>query len=130
MKRQASLALLAATISFGQDAWTERMSRANQLQRQGNYQEARKLYRSAVAEAERSDSNPLQHAQALNNLAAHFHESGAYSEAEPLYRKAAAEWMTLGETGQLGITYSNLATLYRKTGRYKLAVDTFADASL
>ena len=130
MKKHASLAFLTASIVLGQDAWSERMSRANQLQQQGRYAEARELYQTAVADTEKSGKTDLRHAQALNNLAAHYYESGKYVEAEPMYRRAIAQWQELGETGRLGVTLSNLATLYRKTGRYKLAIDTFAEANV
>lgn len=129
MTRQAYLGFLAAFAVFAEpDAWNERMGLANRLQQQGRYAEARQLYLSAVSETERPGGNKLHHAQALNNLAAHYFELGRYSEAEPMYRRAIEQWRALGETGRLGITCSNLATLYRKTGLYKLAIETFAEA--
>jgi tetratricopeptide (TPR) repeat protein len=64
----------------------------------------------------------------LNNLGAHLYETGDYAKAEPLYRQAIAEWRALDEPGPLGVTLSNLATLYRKTGRYTEAIKTFSEA--
>ena len=128
MKKQAFLTFVTALMAVGQDAWTERMSLANRLQQQGRYSEARELYLKAVAETGGDHGNSQRRAQALNNLAAHYFEAGKYSEAEPMYVEAIEQWRGLGQTGQLGITYSNLATLYRKTGRYKLAIETFAEA--
>jgi tetratricopeptide (TPR) repeat protein len=128
MKKQAFLTFVTALMAVGQDAWTERMSLANRLQQQGHYSEARELYQKAVAETDGNHGNTQRRAQALNNLAAHYFEVGKYTEAEPMYRKAIEQWRGLGQAGQLGITYSNLATLYRKTGRYKLAIETFAEA--
>jgi tetratricopeptide (TPR) repeat protein len=132
MQQQASLALLTATftatVALGQDAWVQRMSLANRLQEQSRYTEARPLYEKAVQDAEELGIRDLRYAQALNNLAAHYHETGLYGQSEPLYRKAAEMWRTLSSTGRLGVTLSNLGTLYRKTGRYQLALDTFSDA--
>jgi tetratricopeptide (TPR) repeat protein len=45
-----------------------------------------------------------------------------------MYRKALEEWRSLKEVGRLGVTLSNLATLYRKTGRFAQAIDTFIEA--
>jgi tetratricopeptide (TPR) repeat protein len=88
MKKQLLLTSLSAIAAFSQDAWSERMSLANRLEEQGRYGEARQLYQSAVADAEKSGLKDLRHAQALNNLAAHYFDSGKYAEAEPMYRRA------------------------------------------
>lgn len=125
MTKHAYLALVTVSLVFGQDAWTSRMSEANRLQATGNYQEARKLYELAVLE---SSDLPQRQAQALNNFAAHLYEVGDYARAEPMYRKAIAAWRAVNESGRLGVTLSNLATLYRKTGRYAESIETFVEA--
>lgn len=125
MQKQAYLAFTIASIAFGQDAWTSRMSLANRLQSEGKYSEARRQYELAVGESSHSRT---RYAQALNNLAAHLYETGDYAQAEALYRKAIEEWRELEENGRLGVTLSNLATLYRKTGQYPKALELFAEA--
>ena len=129
MKIQACIALFVSimfvSIAFGQDAWTDHMRLANQLQQHGKYSDARKLYEGLLAEA--SVGSP-HHAEAFNNLAAHFYELGEYQNAEPLYERAIKEWRELGQSGRIGVTLSNLATLYRKTGRYRQAIETFPEA--
>ena len=84
MKKQVSIVFMAVSVVFGQDAWSERMALANRLQEQGRYSEARELYQSAVADTEKSGRKDFRHAQALNNLAAHYYDSGKYAEAEPI----------------------------------------------
>ena len=130
MKTQAFFAMCAVSIALGQDAWSQRMSRANLLQQQGAYAEAGKLYQEAVAESKSSKHfSTGRYAQASNNLAAHYYEIGNYAAAEPLYRKAVQEWQSLGNNpGRLGVSLANLATLYRKTGRYDDAIATFREA--
>jgi tetratricopeptide (TPR) repeat protein len=128
MKQQASLALFTAAVAFGQDAFSERMRLANRHQEQGRYAEARPLYEKAVEDVTHAGTKDLRYAQAHNNLAAHYHEIGKYSEAEAMYRKAADTWRAIHAIGRLGVTLSNLGTLYRKTGRYQLALETFEEA--
>ncbi len=125
MNKLGCIAICFVSTALGQDAWTTRMSVANRLQAEGSYADARKLYEQAVSESTYSKE---RYAQATNNFAAHLYETGDYKQAEPMYRKAIAEWRALNQNGRLGVTVSNLATLYRKTGRFSEAIDTFNEA--
>lgn len=125
MKTSVLAAFTLVSFAFGQDAWTSRMILANRLQAEGSYAEARRHYEQALSESMYSKS---RYAQSLNNLAAHLYETGDYAAAGPLYLKALDEWRALDETGRLGVTLSNLATLYRKTGQFARSIETFVEA--
>ena len=61
------------------------------LDGQGKYEEAKALYRTAIAVFEaRSGPPPIELAVSLDNLAAIYQARGRLDRAEPLYRRALA----------------------------------------
>ncbi len=91
------------------------------LHGEGRYDEAGRVARAALAEAERllGTEHP-QTLTSINNLAFVYQSQGRYGEAEPLYRRAlAARERVLGAEHPNTLTsVNNLAFLYQSQGRY------------
>src|SRR5579872_5123228 len=113
------LLVCCASLAWAEQSdWQKRMQEANRLDHEGRYDEAQALYTASLAEAEDSGVTGRWLAESLNNLAAHYFLRGDYAAAEPLYRRALEAWKAGGADLQrdLGLTMSNLATLYRQLG--------------
>jgi SOS-response transcriptional repressor LexA len=88
---------------------------------QGKYEEAKHLFKQALAISEKAHG--AEHpdiAASLNGLALLYTNQGKYEEAEQLYKRALAiREKTLGvEHPDVAATLNNLAVLYEGEGRY------------
>ncbi len=91
---------------------------SRKLHNQGNYQEAAKIARKAVAQAEKIYSNKhRKYALALSVLSVIYQTQGYYSKAEPIAQQALEIFQTQNDK-LLGRTLQGLADIYRAQGRY------------
>jgi tetratricopeptide (TPR) repeat protein len=86
-----ALVCVAQTNMLGQSQdWANRMEKGNALSQAGNYPEAVVAFREAVQILERSESQLVSLASALNSLATAYDDLGRTLEAEQYYRRALA----------------------------------------
>jgi tetratricopeptide (TPR) repeat protein len=94
--------------------WTRANSQGLEAQRGGRYAEAASHFAAAV---EAAGNDAERRAKAEMNLAAVVYYQGDYATAERLYRGLASFWETQDRPSERAKTLSNLAVLYRVTGR-------------
>ncbi len=84
---------------------------------------------AAVERAEKTGTT-AQLANALDHLAAHYHQGGAYAQAAPLYARALGMWrQILGpEHPVVGIQLVNLGAIYLHLGDVDAADPLFRQA--
>jgi tetratricopeptide (TPR) repeat protein/CHAT domain-containing protein len=100
-------------------------------QKQGNYAEAERLYRRALAVEEKAlGATHLKVAQTLNGLANVYWEQGKYADAEELYKRALgiSERARGPSQPEVGIVLNNLGNLYNDQGKYADAERVFMRA--
>jgi tetratricopeptide (TPR) repeat protein len=109
-----SIATLAATPP----SWQADRDRALTLHAAGNYREAERLFRAALASLKQNSPDDPNIPEILNNLGADCHLLGKYAEAEQFYRNALAVWKSRTDISAETIarTLGNLATTYRARG--------------
>jgi len=121
--RLAGLVWLGGAV--GQAAEQDWLGLLNQAKRQelnGEYKAASQTLREALRIAEQSRLGPPALAPTLNNAGSVAQDLGQYVEAEKYYRQSIANWEAAGDFGvNLSRPLHNLATLYARTGRYRMA---------
>ena len=103
--------------------WRRLSEQGNTLSEKGQFAEAEKALLSALAEAQKFDSEDAHLATSQNNLAALYHAQGRYTEAAELYEKALGFWESSESPNQMqtSIILNNLAEVHRVCGRYSQA---------
>ena len=83
--------MLWFTVVFAQDTdWERAMSEGMVAYQQGRYAEAERLFKAALEEAEKFESQDPRLAESLSALAELYSTQSQYAQAEPLYRRALA----------------------------------------
>jgi tetratricopeptide (TPR) repeat protein len=100
-----------------------RLEKGVTLVQHGQYSEAESILRSVLADLDKSDP---RRGPALNNLAAALYYSGQTQGVEEYYLRALAA-IGDGSPQQAAAIKGNLATLYRRTGRFQEAEQLFRD---
>ena len=102
------------------DEWTNHMCAADAAHVKGNYQQAEKLYATAVTEAEKFGIQDHRLSISLNNLAQMYSEQKKYSEAEPLFERSllVTEKVFGPNDAALIPSLNNLAKMYKAQGQY------------
>jgi len=95
------------------------------LAKQKRFTEAEELSKRSVSIAD-SSNQPLNIYQASSYLGYVYKAEGKYAEAIPFYEKAFAALKGSDiYDQQIGVSYSELAECYDKTGNYKKALETY-----
>lgn len=120
---------MAAALPVGaSESWQQRADRANRDRAEGRWDEAERLYRSALAEARVEEPEHPRIAELLNNLGAQYQILGRYSQAEDLLVQALDAWERHPALVEdRARTKANLAGIYRATGRYADAEKIYLD---
>ena len=116
--------LNCAMVKGEQGNWESDYQTANRKSGEGDYLQAMKVMRMALAEAEIFGPDDNRVAMTLNNLGTIYQYLGRYTEAEKCYRRSMLIWQKSGNDFQVHIATSlnNLASLYKQTGQYSKAV--------
>ena len=103
-------------------AWDKEMTGGQEELQEGHYDEAERLFRSAVERAGQLEDQPLL-ATSLSYLGLLYHQQGQYDKAEPLYQRALviAEKALGAEHPTTAGSLNNLAALYLQKGNYTQA---------
>src|SRR2546426_732756 len=116
--------LLCAEALPGQEpSWPDAMAAAQQAYQRADFDEAERLFLSALKQAENLGATDPKLATTLNNLAELYRTQRRYAEAEPFYRRA----LTILDTGrdsdglQAATVQNNLALLYYEQMRFSEA---------
>jgi len=111
------------------DAWSQRVRLANELTDSGRFLQAQELYRSALAEAQKSGDD-LRAGVVLYNLGRLFDRSGQLRDAEKAFLSSVAALRRTGgaEEGLLARSSVGLSAVYIRTGQYARAETVIRDA--
>jgi tetratricopeptide (TPR) repeat protein len=120
----------AHPIEAADDAWNSKEDLAEKAFIDGEYDDAGKLWKDALAEAEKSGTDGLRVAQTLNQMTHLFIKQGRYDEALPaLNRALAIRKKSLGEVNILTAeTLGNLALVNVKLGKDEEAEKLYKEA--
>ncbi len=124
VSRQTRIAFycsLAAAPTFAQQtALTARIETGQQLESQGEFQQAEQIFSEALREAEKQGAGLRAIAAALDNLSGAECDLGRYADAERLYLRALAASRTAAGSNSeaAGRVMFHLAGMYLETGRF------------
>jgi tetratricopeptide (TPR) repeat protein len=119
----AVLVTMPAWASNRDRVWTHSMAAGQLAYEAGRYNDAERLLKIALSNAEHFGPRDLRLASTLNRLAQVYHDQGQYTKAEPLYKRS----LTLVEKAlgpshpDVAANLNDLATLYRDEGQYAQA---------
>jgi tetratricopeptide (TPR) repeat protein len=122
------LMILGCSIAKAEDRPLEVVQQECQrLYQEARYQEAEKICRQALVQAEGFGPADSRVASTLNWLGTVYRALGALSDAEMAYRRAAEIWRQkpASEALYLATALNNLGDVYRERGRFVEAEDTF-----
>lgn len=103
--------------------WVHSMAAGQLAYEAGQYGEAVRQLKIALANAEKFGPRDMRLSSTLNRLAQVYHDQGEYQKAEPLYRRSLRlSERALGSSHpDVAASMNNLATLYRDEGEYARA---------
>ena len=113
-----SAAVLYASALMGlagtEQTWEQKMLAAAQLQRVGNYAEARTVLLGALKEAEGFAPEDPRRALTLNRLGSVYQDLGRLREAEKFYQRSLSAWEKIFGADHPGLArpLSSLVSLY------------------
>jgi tetratricopeptide (TPR) repeat protein len=121
----SSVTLLAVSAD-----WEAEREQALRQHAAGNYREAERLFRSALAGLREMAPADPRVPEILNDLGADCHMLGRYTEAEQFYHDALSVWQAQKPmpVELVSRAWSNLATTYRTRASYREAEDAYREA--
>src|SRR5262245_9872078 len=119
-----------ATLAAAPASWQADREQALREHVAGNYREAERLFRSALAALRGSAPHDPNIPQILNDLGADCHLLGKYAEAQQFYKDALTAWRSWPEppADRIARALANLATSYRARALYGEAETAYQEA--
>jgi tetratricopeptide (TPR) repeat protein len=118
------------TLVAAPASWQADRAQALRQHTAGNYRDAERLFRSALASLRVEAPDDPTIPEILNDLGADCHMLGKYAEAEQHYKDALAIWRSRPDAPAdvIGRALSNLATTYRARGLFSEAEEAYREA--
>ena len=118
----SSSAQSSVRSSYNDSAW--------QALKDARYDEAERLYRSAISEAQQAGIRDLTYAQSLHGLGSLLKDQAKFTEAEPLYLESLALFQNAEgpDSSNVAILNGSLGSICLATARYKEALPYYERA--
>jgi tetratricopeptide (TPR) repeat protein len=126
-----SLTLLIATTASAQTSIRSSYNdSAWQALKDARFDEAERLYRAAIREAQQAGTRDLTYAQSLHGLASLLKDQAKFGEAEPLYLESLKLFQDQEGADALNVAVlsGSLGSIYLATARYKDALPCYEHA--